>query len=899
MVKLNELSKGSIIKFAGSNWILLDPVTGYIISQSIYSGRPFHTTSANGKFSPDQQNNIGYYLNVTYYNSLPEVDKKVINARVWKTGYNDMEDLSQVTANIGLISYSEWEKYSNTIGRPTETFWTLTRSHGEFGRMDSVWIVNDEDGGYLSVPFNFYEFPHGVRPTLTLKPTVNIIDGVVVGNVAPTQPGAFTQPSGTLEIGDSKIFSVGASSDENGNLSKYIWEVSINGAAYSKTGETATPSLTYTIPTATSLKMRVKAVDTEGLESAYCESSVYTVTPPKYYWSKYNADPAYEYSLEEYNTSPKDLTLAKQGSSDFGEMINQLADVYTDRNTYGSFDKINYPYYQQSNYKWYAFNSQFTATKDGIVLGGGKSYGLETSSYNLDDFSDGKPIYGQVAHAYIGQYKGGLMVVFKPVYASNGTDHHRVSVAFIRSKANLKGYIKGTLVQTNIQGDFNTYANDARHSDGFWYVRGSRVNQSIAPPAPFTSPSQGKKFKPNEVANITFGASGAANLALYEVDYRYNSTGTWTSLAYNNMLTRSLTITTDKSLKTLELRVRAKNTSNVYSDYVYSEPFTIEHNVAPTVSLTSPSENVILYETDTLNIAGTAHDADADQAVTVYYQINSEPKKVLATNLSQMQIPLSKTLTFKGGKLYDGETVITGSLADGVAHKLKVWAEDSEKASSAIVEKSFYVVPNRAPLLSVDAVVPSGVVDADKFKISGTASDQDANSSVKVTRRINNGNTVEIYSGQGGEWEFDVSLAQLKVGENTIVVEVIDNYGAKTSKTIKLNKNNVKTPISQSVARYKIEPPKGSAKGVLLFIERDEELDLKVELSMTLTGEQEQFETLTPESTAPMPYEQGIVEDTFYYEAAEPKSNIILKLTTSRTDLSVNHKIHLVSGAVE
>ncbi|MGY3187845.1 hypothetical protein [Lysinibacillus sp. TE18511] len=156
-------------------------------------------------------------------------------------------------------------------------------------------------------------------------------------------------------------------------------------------------------------------------------------------------------------------------------------------------------------------------------------------------------------------------------------------------------------------------------------------------------------------------------------------------------------------------------------------------------------------------------------------------------------------------------------------------------------------------MLSVDAVVPSGVVDADKFKISGTASDQDANSSIKVTRRINNGNAIEIYSGQGGAWEFDVSLAQLKVGENTIVVEVIDNYSAKTSKTIKLNKNEVKTLILHSVTRYKITPPAGSAKGVLFFIERDEELDLKVELSMTLSGEQEQYVMLAPNNTAPMP----------------------------------------------
>ncbi|WP_312123857.1 Ig-like domain-containing protein, partial [Lysinibacillus boronitolerans] len=406
-----------------------------------------------------------------------------------------------------------------------------------------------------------------------------------------------------------------------------------------------------------------------------------------------------------------------------------------------------------------------------------------------------------------------------------------------------------------------------------------------------------KKFKPSEPATITFGASNATNLSLYEVDYRYNTTGTWTPLPYNNTLTRSLTITTDKTLKTLELRVRAKNTSNVYSDYVYSEPFEIEHNVAPTVSLTGPGDNSTLYENDTLNIAGTAYDADSDQSVTVYYQINSEQRKVLATNLSKIQIALSKQLTFKGGKLLDGETVLTDTLVEGVAHILKVWAVDNEGAQSTTVERAFYVVPNRAPLLSVDAIVPSGIINTDKFKISGTVSDQDANSNLKVNYRINGANPIEIYDGAGGAWEFEVSLGQLQVGENLIVVEVIDNYNAKTSKTIKLNKDEVKTPILQSVARYKIEPPKGSAKGVLLFVERDEELDLKVELSMTLTGKQEEYVTLSPVNTAPT--NNDTVEDTFEYTVPEEKQNIILKITQSRTDLTFNHKIHLISGAVD
>ncbi|MFJ8100433.1 hypothetical protein [Lysinibacillus sp. NPDC096212] len=670
------------------------------------------------------------------------------------------------------------------------------------------------------------------------------VKGTIV-NTAPTQPGSFTQPSGSLEIGDAKVFSIGASTDAEGNLSKYIWEASINNAAYSKVGETTIPSFTYTIPTATSLKMRVKAVDTGGLESAYRESSAYTVTPAKYYWSKYSTTETRPFNEQFVGSYPWD-----------GSSSSSIS---------GYEGRVYYSYTIE--------NGKFKLTSP-VPLVAGLSVG------NL---------------VYFDANSGGLA---KATVALNDGYNIAFSSTVYKLVEGSPVYDKGTLIQSNIIAEYNTYTTDAKNADGYWYVRGSRVNQSIAPPSPFTSPSQGKKFKPNEVANIAFGASSAANLSLYEVDFRYNS-GTWAQLAYNNTLTRSLTITTDKALKTIEFRVRAKDTSNVYSDYVYSEAFTIEHNVAPTVALTSPSENVTLYENDTLNIAGTAYDADPDQAVTAYYQINNEPKKVLATNLSKIQIPLSKQLKFNGGKLYDGDNVLTGDLAAGVAHKLKVWAEDSEKASSAIVEKSFYVIPNRAPILSVDAVVPSGVVDADKFKISGRASDEDANSTLKVTRRINNGNAVEIYSGPGGEWEFDISLGQLKIGENTIIVEVIDNYGAKTNKTIKLNKNNVKTPILHSVARYKINPPAGSAKGVLLFIERDEEMDLKVELSMTLAGEQEQYETLEPTKTVPMTNMVGVVEDVFYHESTEAKDNIILKLSSTRPDATVNHKIHLISGAVE
>ncbi|WP_431810797.1 hypothetical protein [Lysinibacillus capsici] len=670
-------------------------------------------------------------------------------------------------------------------------------------------------------------------------------------NTSPTMPGSFTQPSGNLEIGDSKVFSVGAASDAEGNLSKYIWEASLNGGAYSKVGETTTNNLTYTIPTATSLKMRVKAIDSAGLESAYRESGLYTVQPPQYYYDKYNVDAKRTYQ----DTAPweyvyDDSVTPSLARKAFG--FNPATNKYYLGELWGENVSIT----DQALIYNYAFDGSYV------------------TRYQLPAFSG----TGSSSHTYTG-----AKVFFK--YASKNTYTTQD--------------VRGSLVQTGVIGSATAYPADGRHTDGFWYVRKSRVNLSIAPPTPFTSPIQGKKFKPSEVATITFGASNAANLSVYEVDYRYNITGTWTPLAYNNTLTRSLTITTDKTLKTLELRVRTKDTSNVYSDYVYSEPFEIEHNVVPTVTLTGPGENTTLYENDTFTIAGTANDDDADQSVTVYYQINSEQRKVLATNLSKTQITLSKQLTFKGGKLFDGEVVLTDTLAEGVPHTLKVWAVDNEGAQSATIERTFYVVPNRAPLLSVDAVVPSGIINTDKFKISGTASDQDANSNIKVNYRINGANPVEVYNGAGGAWEFEVSLAQLVVNENTIIIEVIDNYDAKTSKTIKLNKNEVKTPILQSVARYKISPPKGSARGVLIWVQRDEELDLKVELSMTLVGEQEQYVLLEADPDKIVPVTDGIVEDEYYHETIEPKDNIILKLTTTRPNINIDNKIYLIMGVVE
>lgn len=321
-------------------------------------------------------------------------------------------------------------------------------------------------------------------------------------------------------------------------------------------------------------------------------------------------------------------------------------------------------------------------------------------------------------------------------------------------------------------------------------------------------------------------------------------------------------------------------------------------NSNPTLKLNSPTDNVTLYENDRLNIEGYAADVDNGNIVNARYQLDGGTVRALVTAISDGTTPIAfnKQLTFKGGKLYDGETAITNSLEDRVAHQLKVWSEDDQGGKSTEQIRSFYVVPNRAPALTVDKFeTKSDLINVDKITITGTASDIDGND-VVVSYRLNKGLNTEIYRGKDSPWSFDLSLKNLVDGENTIVIEVVDSYNFKTSKTLKLNKNLVATPLLQSVKRYQIVPPSGSAKGVLLWVQRQTGLTVTADISMGLKGEQEVYEPMLRENSAPVT--MGIIEDEFIFESDAPKDNIVVKLTLTRDSADVSDAITLISGVL-
>lgn len=322
-------------------------------------------------------------------------------------------------------------------------------------------------------------------------------------------------------------------------------------------------------------------------------------------------------------------------------------------------------------------------------------------------------------------------------------------------------------------------------------------------------------------------------------------------------------------------------------------------NATPTVTLETPVQNQTLYENDVLSIAGSATETDLGNSVTIRYQINAETARAIKAFVANGNIEaFTKQLTFKDGSLYDGEILIAANLTDGVGHVLKVWATDDVGGQSSIIEQTFYVVPNRAPILNVNPPTTEGNTDADKITISGDFNEPDGNQAV-VKYRINGSNSVQIAEGTTGNFEFDVSFAQLQIGVNNIVIEVTDTHNAKTSRTVKLNKTATETPILKSTARYKVQPPQGVAKAVLLWVTRDADLQIEASLSMTMQGEQESFVPVAASNSAPSPDFANAIEDEFYVEADDAKDNIILQLDMTRASIDVNPKVYIIQGVLE
>ena len=138
-----------------------------------------------------------------------------------------------------------------------------------------VWYVSS-GGDYLSWDASN---SYGVRPALVLPSTLLVSDdGSISTNTSPTTPPSITIPS-SISGGSTITVSWGASTDAEGNLEGYIVEKSVDGGSqwsqiYQGSALSTTNTVTFGTPT---VMYRVKAYDSEGLESGYKTSNQVTV----------------------------------------------------------------------------------------------------------------------------------------------------------------------------------------------------------------------------------------------------------------------------------------------------------------------------------------------------------------------------------------------------------------------------------------------------------------------------------------------------------------------------------------------------------------------------------------------------------------------------------------------
>lgn len=171
----------------------------------------------------------------------------------------------------GNTSSAQQRRVANLNG--SATYWWLRSPYTNY--TNYVWVV------YSNGNYDYWSASNscGVRPALVLPSTLLVSDdGSITTNTAPTTPPSITIPD-SISGGSTITVSWGASTDAEGNLEGYIVERSVEGGSqWSQIYQGSALSTTNSVPFGTpSVMYRVKAYDSEGLESGWRTSNQVTV----------------------------------------------------------------------------------------------------------------------------------------------------------------------------------------------------------------------------------------------------------------------------------------------------------------------------------------------------------------------------------------------------------------------------------------------------------------------------------------------------------------------------------------------------------------------------------------------------------------------------------------------
>lgn len=302
-LKVNGSARNFIVVHQGKpSSVYDDSCNGtWLLMQDIYENRAWHSSNTN-----DYANStIHSYLNSTFLNLFESNIKNAIKQvkLPYRKGSGTSTTVTSgsngLSAKIFLLSATEtsfdFSYMPSGEGAELAYFKGCADNSSDSKRVAYLngsatlwWLRSPSCGGFSSALVvgsngdwggNGCSRSYGIRPALILPSTLLVSDdGTVSTNTAPSTPGSISVPSSIMG-GTNISISWAKSSDAESNLAGYKVERSTNGGSswsqiYQGTATSTTNNVAFGT---TSVMYRVKAYDTEGLESGWRTSSQVTV----------------------------------------------------------------------------------------------------------------------------------------------------------------------------------------------------------------------------------------------------------------------------------------------------------------------------------------------------------------------------------------------------------------------------------------------------------------------------------------------------------------------------------------------------------------------------------------------------------------------------------------------
>lgn len=302
-LKVNGSAKDFIVVHQGKpSSVYDDSCNGtWLLMKDIYENRAWHSSNTN-----DYANStIHSYLNSTFLNLFESNIKNAIKQvkLPYRKGSGTSTTVTSgsngLSAKIFLLSATEtsfsFSYMPSGEGAELAYFKGCADNSSDSKRVAKLngsatgwWLRSPDCGGFnyalvvnSNGDWNGYgcSNSYGIRPALILPSTLLVSDdGTVSTNTAPSTPGSISVPSSIMG-GTNISISWAKSSDAESNLAGYKVERSTNGgSSWSQIYQGTATSTTNNVAFGTaSVMYRVKAYDTEGLESGWRTSSQVTV----------------------------------------------------------------------------------------------------------------------------------------------------------------------------------------------------------------------------------------------------------------------------------------------------------------------------------------------------------------------------------------------------------------------------------------------------------------------------------------------------------------------------------------------------------------------------------------------------------------------------------------------